>query len=483
MYSVLLASLGGPRRRQKEDDGRLPRLLLRRRPKVSRSIKALLLLAAALTLIAAMQQSAEFQGVLADLGSHRFGWWYLAIGKTVLLLNMAALIWHAMLAVRYRPVPACADSELPVCTVIVPAYNEGKQVLRTLRSIARSDYPAEKLEIIGIDDGSRDDTWRWIQKAAAEFPSRIEAVRQPRNRGKRRALYEGFTRGRGTVFVTIDSDSLVETRTLRHLVGPMVRDARVGAVAGNIAVLNRHDGIIPRMLDVIFTFSFDFVRSGQSEVNAVFCTPGALSAYRREPVMSNVHAWLEQTFMGRSATIGEDRAMTNLILRAGYHVKYESEAVVYTNVPTAYGTLCKMFLRWARSNIRESLVMAGFIFGRFRTAPALGMRLNFLLGCLNLTVPRFLQLGLLACLLTWPGIFLVQVSAGTAISALVPAVFYGLRRRSSDAVWALAYNLFWAAALWWITPYAMLTVRNGKWLTRDMRVGAQGVAAVPVAPT
>ena len=482
MHSVLLASLAGPGQRQEEDNRRLSRRLSRIRPRVARSIKALIVLFAALILAGAIHRSVEFHRILDDLQAHRLGWWYLAAGKTVLLLNLAALVWHAVLAIRYRPVPACADSDLPVCTVIVPAYNEGKQVLRTLRSIARSDYPAEKLQIVGIDDGSRDDTWHWIQKAAAEFPSHIEAVRQPCNRGKRRALYEGFTRGRGDVFVTIDSDSLVEPETLRHLVSPMVRDSRVGAVAGNIGVLNQHDGFIPRMLEVVFTFSFDFIRAGQSEVNAVFCTPGALSAYRRAPVMANVAVWLGQTFMGRTATIGEDRAMTNLILRAGYHVKYQADAVVFTNVPIRYSILCRMFLRWARSNIRETLVMAGFIFGHFRTSPALGMRLNFLLNCVNLIAPRVLQFGLLACLATWPGIFLVQISAGSAVSAFVPAVFYALRWRSTDAVWVLAYNLFWAAALWWITPYAMLTVRNGKWLTRDICATAP-VVITPLAPS
>ena len=60
----------------------------------------------------------------------------------------------------YRPVKTVADDDkLPACTVIVPAYNEGCHVERTIKSLLASDYPADKLQIIAINDGSADDTW------------------------------------------------------------------------------------------------------------------------------------------------------------------------------------------------------------------------------------------------------------------------------------------------------------------------------------
>ena len=62
-----------------------------------------------------------------------------------------------------------SDEELPKCTVIVPAYNEGEYVLTALRSVAACDYPAGKLEIIAVNDGSQDDTWEWMRKAEQEF--------------------------------------------------------------------------------------------------------------------------------------------------------------------------------------------------------------------------------------------------------------------------------------------------------------------------
>ena len=96
--------------------------------------------------------------------------------------------------------------------MVVPAYNEGSQVLGTLRSLAASDYPQEKMHLIAVDDGSTDDTWQWMQAAGQELGELVELVQSPQNRGKRHALYLGFQRARGSVLVTVDSDSEVLPR-------------------------------------------------------------------------------------------------------------------------------------------------------------------------------------------------------------------------------------------------------------------------------
>ena len=290
------------------------------------------------------------------------------VGQGLLYINASALLWRFYLVLTYKPLPEVGDQELPVLTVIVPAYNEGRQVLDTLHSICQSDYPADKLEIIAVDDGSQDDTWQWMLKSEQELPGRVTLLQQPRNQGKRHALYAGFLRARGEVFVTIDSDSMIDPPTLRRLVSPFVHDQRVGGVGGNVRVLNQKAGIIPRMLEVAFTYGFDFLRASHSRVNTVMCTPGALSAYHRRAVMPVVDQWLNESFLGQPYRIGEDRFLTNLILRDGYHVLFQSNAMVFTNVPVKYKGLVKMLLRWARSDIRESLMMNGFLFKKFRQA-------------------------------------------------------------------------------------------------------------------
>ena len=389
-------------------------------------------------------------------------------GGTFLVINVAALAWRLVLFLNYKNIPACEDAELPTCTVIVPAYNESEQVLTTLQSIANSNYPKKKLQIIAVDDGSQDDTWQWIVKASKQLKGRITALKQPRNKGKREALYAGFRKSRGDVLVTIDSDSTIEPDTLRSLVSPFVVDSRVGAVAGNVRVLNQDKGVIPKMLDIVFVFSFDFIRTSQSMVNTVMCTPGALSAYRSNIVRNVLQEWLHQTFIGRPAKIGEDRAMTNLILREGYSVLFQQNAKVYTNVPTHYSNLCKMFLRWARSNVRETLVMSRFAFRRFRKGSMLGARINLLLSWLSLVKSQFFVFFTWALIVWQPLTMCLNVLLGIVISASLLAGLYMVRYRNQNALLAYAYHLFWFTSLFWITPYATLTAHRSEWLTRNI---------------
>jgi hyaluronan synthase len=390
----------------------------------------------------------------------------------LILLNLGMLAWRVYLVMRYKPAAHCADDELVRCTVIIPAYNEGQQVLDTMRSVMASDYPADKLQVICVDDGSKDDTWLWMLKGGEEFGDRVELIRSPRNQGKRHALNEGFLRADGEVFVTIDSDSEIETTTLRSIVSVFCRNPRVGAVAGNVRVLNTRQGVIPRMLDVAFTYSFDFIRAAQSTFNTVMCTPGALSAYDAALVRKVREGWLHQTFMGQPANIGEDRAMTNLILREGRLVHFQSDAVVYTNVPVKYRGLCKMMLRWARSNIRETIALSRFGFTRFRPEPVLGAQVDLAHQWVRFTANELLKLGLVSSLVNWPGVTLYGLMIGMFFASLMPAFFYLLRHRSLACVWAFPYTVFMLFGLSWISLYALFTPHKNGWLTRDLTAAA-----------
>lgn len=157
---------------------------------------------------------------------------WVALGT--IMLGFRTLLWFG-----YRPFAPVSIEQAPMLSVIVPAYNEGEMVGRTIDSIAAADYPHDRLEIFVVDDGSRDDTWTHIEAAARRHPQVVTAIRFPQNRGKRAALEEGFHRGRGEIAVTIDSDSVIEPQTLLAIAGPF-RNPRVGAVAGKVAAYNRY---------------------------------------------------------------------------------------------------------------------------------------------------------------------------------------------------------------------------------------------------
>jgi hyaluronan synthase len=408
---------------------------------------------------------------------------YLAAGLSIMMLM--TLIWRISFAWRYRAHEPVSESRLPTVTVVIPAFNEGMQVLSTVRSVVNSRYPAEKLQIICVDDGSRDDTWQWMERAQREFPSRVQLIRQPANKGKRHALMAGFAQATGEIFVTIDSDSEVLPDTLLHLVSPYVRDPRVGAVAGNVRVLNQDEGAIPKMMEVSFTSAFDFIRSGQSVYGGVFCTPGALSSYRAKTVKPHLTDWAGQKFMGIPAAIGEDRALTNLVLGLGFRVVYQREAVVLTKMPVAYSGLRRMLLRWARSNVRENLVMLAFLIRRFRPHDSGAGWIRFFTATqlFRMTFGEAFKFAVLVQLALTPLPTIGFLTIGCLISAVVPAVVHQKRRGGWFGwKWALPYTFYWLYTLSWIPLWGVFTASRSGWLTRDLPEPAEKVTPSVVWP-
>jgi len=378
-----------------------------------------------------------------------------------------AMIWRLGLWRRYRPMPSVEDAILPSVTVVIPAFNEGSLVRHSIRSAAASRYPADRLEIIVVDDGSTDDTWQHIRAAVRGIGEgiNVRAFRQPRNMGKRRALYRGFKRARGDVFVTIDSDSVLEPDSLRNAVTPLVRDPQVGCVAGCVQVMNPRQSLLTRFLKCYFSMSFKFVRAYQNEFRGVFCTPGALSVYRADVVRQIADEWVHQHFLGLPCATGEDRAMTNLFLREGWLTAYQGNAVVWSKVPHTYRAMVNMFLRWARSNIRETIFLWRFMFTGFRKRHLRAFRLNMVIVLLSLVMPPLLIAHSAALVVASDG-FVFRYLGVMLLYAMITIVVYFRNERDSDWVWLLVYSFFWITCLSWILPYAALTLRNTGWLTR-----------------
>jgi hyaluronan synthase len=395
-----------------------------------------------------------------------WGFVFFIVATALFIFKGGVFLYNLFLYFRYKPIKSVSDDLLPTCTVIVPAYNEGKLVWDTLLSLADSNYPEEKLQILAIDDGSQDDTWYWMLEAKKKLGDRLSIYQQSENKGKRHALYRGFNLGTGEVFVTVDSDSIVKINTLRNLVSPFITNETCGAVAGNVHVLNKGKAMLPKMLNVSFVLSFEFIRSAESMLGSVFCTPGALAAYRRTAVFACLPEWINQTFMGEASDIGEDRAMTNMILKQGYHVLFQRNAIVLTNVPEKFKGLYKMFIRWGRSNVRENIMMGQYVFKNFRNESKFGARLLFMDQSLKIVMAYPLILFMLFFLLTHPLLFLSSTLVGILILSSFSFLFYAKRYTFSQSFWVYSYSILYTFSLFWITPYVIVTANKRGWLTR-----------------
>src|SRR5438067_12556811 len=164
-------------------------------------------------------------------------WIWTRPGVVWATMGLFLLLFRTMLWLRYRPAAPATFADAPPLTVIIPAYNEGPMVARSIESVAAADYPRSRLQIVVVDDGSTDDTWEYVSRAASRDPGLITTIRFAGNRGKRAALQAGFLHARGEIVVTIDSDSVIDRAALLAMGGPF-RDPRVGAVAGRVAVYN-----------------------------------------------------------------------------------------------------------------------------------------------------------------------------------------------------------------------------------------------------
>ena len=384
------------------------------------------------------------------------------VSSALVFLYGAVSFFHAF---RYRPIPGVTDDLLPTVSVIVPAYNEGRMVCEAILSSLASDYPADKLHVIAIDDGSTDDTWSHIARIARAYPERMTALHQPKNRGKREALHVGFLRAQGEVVVTVDSDSKLEPRTLREVVAPLVRDREIAAVAGKVLVLNRYQSVLTRLLSARFFLTFDFSRAVQSRFGAVLCCPGALTAYRRSAIMRVLDRWTSQTFLGIPCTIGEDRALTTWLLRDGHRSVYQSTALVHTIVPHTIGGVARMLIRWERGNVRECVVMLPVLLTKWRSRDRLWPTLDVILDLVQFPF---------GCLLGWIVIERVTsrplealgVVATLGVVAFVQSLYCLRSEKGTDFLYNVGYAFLAAVGLQWIFPYSCLTIRNGRWLTR-----------------
>ncbi|WP_055435635.1 glycosyltransferase [Lacinutrix algicola] len=410
----------------------------------------------------------DFEKFNANKISSSLGVALVVIAITLFTFKVLFFLYKAFNYYQYKPIESAQDKELPTCNIIVPAYNEGKQVWDTLMSIANSNYPEHKIQIISIDDGSKDDTWKWMLDAKKNLGDRLEIYQQPENLGKRQALYRGFNLATGNIYITVDSDSIVTEDTLRNLVSPFIKNEQCGAVAGNIRVLNNKEEMLPKMLDVSFVLSFEFVRSAESNLNSVLCTPGALAAYKSTAVHKCLPEWINQTFMGKPSDIGEDRALTNMILKQGKHVLFQKNAIAYTNVPEQYIGLYKMFIRWGRSNVRESLEMAKYVFKNFRAKGKTGTRVLFISQFLKILMSYPLLIAMLFFVSVHPLLFIGSTSVSILIISTFSVIFFSTKYKTTQGIWAYSYSILYTFALFWITPYAIATASKRGWLTRDL---------------
>ncbi|MEA2143711.1 MAG: hyaluronan synthase [Solirubrobacteraceae bacterium] len=348
----------------------------------------------------------------------------------------------------------------PGIAVVVPAFNEQEAIAASVEAILALDYPADKLEVVVVDDGSTDGTGAEIDRVAAG--GRVTAIHFPSNRGKRAAMAAGIRRTSAEIVAFVDSDSVLEPDALGKLAQGFA-DERVGAVCGHADVLNVRESLLTRMQAVRYFVAFKVIKASESVFNAVTCCSGCFAAYRRRAIAPHLQDWEHQTFLGAPATFGDDRSLTNYVLR-DWRVTYEASAVSHTIVPATFKQFLVQQVRWKRSWTRESLVVGRFI---WRKHPAAAVATY-----VGVILPLLAPIAAIRAMLYQPLIagagapFLYVL--GIYAVALIYGLYYALRHGRYDTmwIWGVVFVFFYLVFLVWQTYYAMLTANRTTWGTR-----------------
>ena len=252
---------------------------------------------------------------------------FAAIGLGV--LRSLLLIVLSTLRRRRRPVPVMPP---PRVGVVVPAHNEEKVILKTVQALLASDYP--NMTIMVVDDGSTDGTLALCRSAFANNPH-VQVITQ-QNAGKSVALNRAIAMLDTETIVAIDADTLLAPDAIGKLVAHL-SDPEVGAVSGNAKVGNRNT-LLTKWQALEYITSQNLDRKAFEFVNGISVVPGAIGAWRRQAVL-DVGGYTTDT-------LAEDADLTIRLLRAGYRVTYEQDAIAYTEAPQSTRQFVKQRFRW-----------------------------------------------------------------------------------------------------------------------------------------
>jgi hyaluronan synthase len=383
-----------------------------------------------------------------------FAGYSIAVGLYVVGRFVGALFYRTVPDVKFRP----------TVSVIIPAFNEEDGIIGTIESCLAVDYPEHLLEVIVVNDGSTDRTWERIVEAKKRWPQ-VFAIDLGRNYGKRGAMAEGIRRATGEILAFVDSDSYLERDAVKAIVQPFVDD-RVGAVVGHAYVRNADVNWITKMQQVRYYSAFRVIKGMESLLSGtVTCASGCCAAYRTSVILPILDAWEFQKFLGRPATFGDDRALTNRVL-ARHRVVYQASARADTVVPTTLMKFFRQQLRWKKSWLRESL----YVVRRFWRKNPLAALFTYASIAFPFMAP-FVVLHSLAGRVAQGNLSAVWFYLiGTYAMALLYSLFYAFKRQ--DGVWhhGLTFVLVYMCFLVFQTYWAIATMRDTRWGTRASTV-------------
>ncbi|MFH0949243.1 MAG: glycosyltransferase [Candidatus Aenigmatarchaeota archaeon] len=235
----------------------------------------------------------------------------------------------------------------PSLSIIIPAYNEEKNIHTCISSLLEQDYP--NLKLIIVDDGSTDKTGKVIKNLMKQNKN-IIYIRNSHG-GKGSALNTGLKHVHTELFGFIDADTSLSAGALESMVNQITKNT--AAVITNISPKNTKS-IVERIQKIEYVIS-SFTRKLMSHIQSLYYTPG-FAIYKTD-VVKSLGGFDEHN-------ITEDLEMGLRLKNAGYNIESAIEHNAYTFVPGNFRKLFRQRIRWYRGYIQNTRKYSHIFFNR-----------------------------------------------------------------------------------------------------------------------
>jgi len=234
--------------------------------------------------------------------------------------------------------------DYPSCSILIPAHNEEKVIGATIESMLQLEYPKDKLQIIVINDGSKDNTKDIINRYASS-DARVQLYDIPKGEGgigKSRTLNLGIKQAKGDIIAIFDADNTPDKDSLRYLVAQLLDNKELGAVIGKFRTVNKKANLLTRFIN-IETLSFQLMlQAGRWQMHGISTLPGT-NFVMWNHIIKKLDGWDEEA-------LTEDSELSIRIYEAGYKIKFIPYAITYEQEPQKWGVWIRQRMRWVRGN-------------------------------------------------------------------------------------------------------------------------------------
>ena len=244
---------------------------------------------------------------------------------------------------------------LPSFSIVVPVKNEATIVGRLLAALSSLNYPADKVEIIVVEDGSADDTFE-VCKWFASTHKNVKVLQRPFSNGKPSALNYGLKNSSGEVIAVFDADSVPANDALLKA-AKYFDDPAVAAVQGKISAINSQENMLTQFLSYEEAVWCEAYLRGKDVLNLFVHLKGSCQFIRRD-VLERLEGFDEKM-------LSDDMEFSARLAYNGYKIRYGGDVCAWQESPASLKTLFKQRTRWFRGTMEVA-----FKYGKLMTKPS-----------------------------------------------------------------------------------------------------------------